>query len=609
MRAGIWENVRIGVVLSALVGAACAPEANEAEDQLASDVLADGATTDADAGTEPAADSGRDDTGAPPDGTGDADGGPDDSDAVSCEIQTCETSDECEAIGPGSSCEDGCCTPRAATGPCTRAGAACASADDSGNAFQCDTDLGVCRLRCTLSAAGEATENGCSVRSNTWCRDAGVIVAPIDPETGNPLNGLCLPGDCASQFNDVGEVATEVCAGVTPAGGEGPCGTDDCTCVAAGNSASFCVYAGTAEVGDPCGLAELGGPTCSAGLTCFESRCVQPCDRNQESDPCTRRAEECLNLIASAGNHKPGICAQPCTPYSVGECSNGLSCIPAVGSRGPTDWYCSLPIWEVAPWDERCSSRNPAFTACEERSVCSPVNSVQSACLQYCDPDNAGPGTAGSCFDSATLGEQICVRTSIPGIGLCKESCDPYPRHPTSSYPGCDDPGNTCYPFSQFEDRLSPLLGECKRDGEGSDTGEPCASVGFFGGNCTDAGYCLASRAGSDTGICRPMCEPFVSDAGCPEGLMCTPGFPLTGTIARSFCADPDQRAGLGDRCAEPGQTCADDSTVCLPTGSGSENECVKICRVGIVGDCPADRTCTAGGAGSTTPSYVGFCR
>jgi hypothetical protein len=261
-------------------------------------------------------------------------------------------------------------------------------------------DPAFCRQRCNADTADDTSSEDCPL--NSWCFDVGGTTAG--------LAGACVPGDCATNIFD-----DAACDGTG-------------TCLPIGNGASFCINAGTATEGDPCGLDQSTTPpasdVCAPGLLCQDNTCIQPCDlRNGDAD--CGEGDECLSAFDITPRNRPGLCGNSCTPFSTGECGESALCQPALGRAGVNTWLCTPTPDndEVAP-GEIC---NTAENHCQEGYLC--VGTEQDAegntiarCLAVCDPaaELAGDSPCGGDVAGATLIESVAFGAasgylSLPG--------------------------------------------------------------------------------------------------------------------------------------------------------------------------------------------------
>jgi hypothetical protein len=352
---------------------------------------------------------------------GDTDAGPT-PDGSTCE-DPCTRARDCEALGDNFICESGCCVEDDTPVPCTRVGQECSEDGQSTDSFLCDTGLGQCLQRCA-DALTESSEGGnCPPRSNTFCFALNDPEPPIDPNTGDVLDGVCVPGDCSSQFGEDGAPDTTVCSGVTPLGETVACGDDDCTCNPVGNGASFCVTAGPGEVGDACLLESdadgnlTGADQCAGGLTCFRNVCVQACNAGADTS-CTTEEEtqfcleggtcECQEVLDTSGDNEPGICAQACEPFSANECPTGATCTPSWGRFGLNDWLCTPNAATPIPAGGECDLDLGNFGQCAEGSICvAEAEGSPGVCTSLCDPRNPNSGALAACGGAAAGPEVV----------------------------------------------------------------------------------------------------------------------------------------------------------------------------------------------------------
>lgn len=356
-----------------------------------------------DTGTDVDVDADGGDTGLDvPGDTGGGDGG-------TCE-NPCARTSECRAAGfENGICVDGCCEEQTTTASCARHLAVCDSDEATTDGFVCDTAAGLCLQRCSSDETLDARGGNCPVGS--YCFADAVTDGPVDPVSGNTLDGVCGAGSCdGSIFDDA------ACEGVDL--GDVTCTGDTCTCLPIANGASFCISAGTAAEGDACGLSDADAPptsdSCEAGLLCFENTCTQPCDLNS---PACDEGETCIEAYDVTTRNKPGICGVECTAYSSGECGDGFVCEPVIGRFDINAWMC-MPAQGRDPADgslsgpvgegEECfSGTNTISGNCEEGFFCLQAEeNGPSFCEKTCDPTGESDEALASCGGDA-VGPQI----------------------------------------------------------------------------------------------------------------------------------------------------------------------------------------------------------
>ena len=351
---------------------------------------------------------------APPDDGADAvdtgDGTADTADAPACgDLTPCDPGDSCDG---DFTCHQGCCVP---TTECAAQDQPCTGASFDTDGFVCDLPVGICGRRCDT-----ATPWNCPLGS--WC------VTTDRPAQAR--DGLCRNSECDDICFDPASCADSA---FTCDAGDG---AGSGTCVAFGQDANLCLDAGeTVEGGDCAGEADAidNGLPCAAGLRCFEGKCVVPClyDDTNPAGGCAGDPE-CLPAFVFAGDNKPGICGEPCDPFSTGQCDAGWGCTFAVaeGTIEVTTWYCSdlpgdgLPTVEI---EEECSTADPPTNLCEEGHYCH-VETTTGMCVQYCDLDDGsgdladcpvlggdpvlGDGVGSSAFGDVTTYETVAAATS-----------------------------------------------------------------------------------------------------------------------------------------------------------------------------------------------------
>ncbi|MFT6400596.1 MAG: hypothetical protein ACJAYU_005374 [Bradymonadia bacterium] len=437
----------------------------------------------------------------------------------------------------------------------------CDGPEDTTVEFFCDEEESRCLARCDFASANETDSADCP--SNSFCLIELTGGAPEE------LNGACVSGDCTGSIFD-------------PRG----CAADE-TCLAVGNGASFCIPAGTAGVGEVCGVSELEEPPdsdiCDPGLRCLFSSCVEPCRLGAGCDG----ADTCVAVFDSTPVNSSGMCGTHCPDF--GTCTTGV-CEPAFGRFGITDWICDE---NDAPRGDEGDPCAGAAELCEEDLTCFDIGTPalpEPTCVEECVP--------GSSCD----GGDICVSSAADGFGFCLDECSPYPR----SSGGCAA-DETCYPFVTDTSRAVAPSGYCSGDPGTVGPGGLCPNPGFLGGDCEDFAACL-DLAEDGSGECLPLCDPFVRGqcSSFPSFSTCSGVPPLIGQLAFSFCTDA-QPGSIGGFCFEEGFPCSADGSLCLDmTGFGAE--CLQVCRVGF-SDCDSG-TCQTGGLNpDVVPPYMGLCQ
>ena len=340
-----------GMFLTALVG--CSDDAAKStETDTGSDTTADTDTTDT--GT---ADTALDTIEVDTTDTGGA---------ISCtRTADCETQ-----LGVGFICESGVCVEQLLPDPCAADGQECTDpASQQTDEFVCVEETAgataVCRQLCNADTADETGSQDCPL--NTFCFDVGATSA-------SGLTGACTPGDCDTNIFD-----DAACDGVG-------------TCFPVGHGASFCIGAGTAIEGEPCGLDTTTTPpdsdTCAPGLLCSTNVCVEPCNRTNGNADCTDGLT-CLAAFDFTPRNRPGLCGTACDAFSVGQCPTDETCQPFLGRAGVNIWACVASTGDTTfgP-DEICDETG----ACEEGYLCIGTETdaggnTISRCTQLCDTE------------------------------------------------------------------------------------------------------------------------------------------------------------------------------------------------------------------------------
>ena len=568
-------------------------------DTGAADTSIDSDTTVDDTGT-PGDDTGTtedtavDDTGTASDTTPDdttADTTPDTVDTGTGDTSVgfpCTTNADCIAtLGDTFECVSGSCVEAAGPVPCAVDGQACTDpATQQNDTFACvadDTGTGaVCRQFCDADNADATGSVDCP--ANSYCIDIGT--SNIDG-----LTGACIPGDCTTNIFD-----TSACSGTG-------------TCLPVGNGASFCITAGTARVGAACNVSTAATPPtsdiCARGLLCSNNTCIAPCNRANGNADCGA-GESCLGAFDNTPRNRPGLCGQGCNAFSTGTCDLGTSCQPILGRTGLNVWAClaenagpTYGIGEVCDPTANCAEGS----LCIEDDVDALGNPV-SHCIQLCSPEEE---LAGGSPCNALLNPEVCAPSRVAGLGLCNESCTPFPRSPGSTY-GCSGTGDGCRPIVLTDTAVTEPRGVCDPNTGTTRNFATCSSSGTFG-ECLDFGLCYdTSNDGLTNPTCAPLCPPLAQTPICGAGATCSAILPLVGNLAFSVCTRNFNAAAIGARCTTEGDPCTDAGTVCLDTGSGPV--CVLACREGY-DDCARDAgtTCNTGLLNpDVVPAFMGIC-
>jgi hypothetical protein len=351
---------------------------------------------------------------------GNGDGGGSDSDAETdgsapvCEggETACSRDRDCLEAGlTGFTCEAGCCVEDNTLPPCTRPGATCESDDQTTDSFVCDTGVGVCLARCADATTDETQGTNCPPNTNSFCFQTNEVDPPVNEVTGDLLDGICIPGDCTTGFNEAGEPDPSVCDGVTSIFGENPvCAGGACTCLPFGNGASYCAAGGSKQLGETCGSTDTD--LCEGGLACELGLCVEPCLLGAEGTcadggPLCPEGETCtcLDVTDTSGTNRPGVCSVECDPFSANSCTEGSQCTPIWGRFGLNGWICR-PTDSDSPIaiGEACNPTEGVFGTCVEGALClsedADVPDV-GTCSSICDPLGVSRGENAGCAAAA----------------------------------------------------------------------------------------------------------------------------------------------------------------------------------------------------------------
>jgi len=485
------------------------------------------------------------------------------------------------ACGTGTPCGvDECCYE-----PCTAHLAPCSSIEEHSAGFFCDVDRGHCLERCDTDDPEAERGDNCPTRS--FCIELTGV-----PD-GTTLDGVCLDAECDSVFD------LDACEGV------GTCTAATCTCRPFFNDANFCFPSGVAAPGASC----TATADCRVGTTCFLGTCTELCDVTEGAGACLGSAGarcagaagcECRDVFPSTTTNPGGVCAVSCPPNSEGACPVGTSCVFVVDREDTTQWLCApLPPEGLAAPGAECGAPTVP-PRCVEGYVCSTQLDGVNRCVETCRMSVGAP-------DCST--GDICLESTIDGLGICRASCDPYPRTGGAGY-GCANDSDTCRPLVPSGDFRDNPIGICELEIGSVAQGGTCFNPGFLAGSCVDFAACLAAASGDPTGSCFPLCAPFSgSGPQCGAGNTCSAVPPALGNLAFSFCLPPANPQSAFQPCASAGAPCAEDGTLCVNAGAGAQ--CYPICRAGLA-DCASypGRSCAAPAftPGGDIPEYIGLC-
>ena len=501
---------------------------------------------------------------------------------------SCTRTADCEVqFGAGFICVNGVCVEQLLPDPCIADGQECTDpAAQETDEFVCVSDTAgataVCRQLCNAETADETSSEDCPL--NTYCFDVGATSA-------SGLTGACTPGDCTTNIFDA-----TACDGVG-------------TCFPVGHGASFCISAGTAIEGEPCGLDTSTTPPdsdiCAPGLLCSNSLCVAPCDRTNGNADCTG-GDACLAAFDFTPRNRPGLCGTACSAFSVGQCPADEACQPFLGRAGVNIWACVASTGNTTFGPEEICDETGS---CQEGYLCIGAETdaggnTINRCTQLCDTEAE---LAGDRPCASFSNPEICARSAVAGIGFCQESCQPFPRIPGSNY-GCSTAGERCFPVVLTEDAASAPVGICDANDGTIGPFQPCAEDGTIG-ECADFAVCLDfSDDGAVNPNCNALCAPFEQGAVCGRGATCSAIFPLTGNLNFGICTQEFSAGAIGGRCTAEGTPCEAPGTLCLDTGAGAT--CVLACREGF-DDCANDpgTTCNVGTLNpDVVPVFLGLC-
>jgi hypothetical protein len=333
-------------------------------------------------------------------------------------------------------------------------------------------------------------------------------------------------------------------------------------------------------------------PTCGAGQTCRDGRCVDATVDPSTLPPFTGEVPRpdmgppdaaAQDGAPSDGDTPDGGACTADAQCDDRDACNGRErcvegrCLPGAPLVCADDFDCTADACDPAsgcrftPMDARCTA-GPG-------GRCDPASGCQYA---ICDATTC---TAGPCQTAACEGA-LCVRTSTCAAGqaCCGGAC---------VAAGCDD-GNEC-----TADRCEaagcvnePRTGASCSDGNACTTGDACGGDGVCRGG--------AARSCDDGNVCTDdVCDPARGCANTPNARSCDDGDPCT----------------VGDRCAagrcEPGGPCNDgvDCTVDACTASGcSFTPMNSRCTAMPGGTCSATSGCQYPTCSSATCSPRSPC-
>ena len=237
-------------------------------------------------------------------------------------------------------CEDGqfcqagtCVTPEA---QCAAAGEECDASRPAGDGFLClDLDAfgprpGECVAPCAADGScpsgalcffvAAAADPSCT--SNDDCAEGRECAG------GQCLQTICRPSECDG-FVEGASQCSDLYANV-------PAYASGAQCYNVGNGAQYCYPAGPGQEGDSCGAAIDAiidndfANTCASGLACVDNVCRVAC---VDDDVCTGD-QECILEEQDFVDEGTGICGDACTPFEIGSCGAGETCIPVSGEEG-----------------------------------------------------------------------------------------------------------------------------------------------------------------------------------------------------------------------------------------------------------------------------------
>ncbi len=477
-----------------------------------------------------------------------------------------------------------------------------------GSGYWCSPLTGECAANCAADGRTVSDPDATCPRGSV-CLGVGGDPEP-DPETGRVAVAVCIDGNC-----EPGGAGVEVCDGLVNIFRGELCTGGACTCRSFGPGTSFCAREGDVASGERCAQSD----DCGEGAVCARGICTPlcasgmpgACDDAPASESCADPSDcTCQPLYGDLDPMGPGECATPCDEYADGGCPLGTACAPTWDAERILRWYCAgATVDEPAGIGEVCDVSIGNVGSCESGGICLGFGDSDPVCSRVCDPDAEGrePGSA----DRVCEAGEDCWPTSIDGLGLCRDACEPFPRRGRNGYE-CESSGTTCSPYFPDADDLTVVRGVCDVDFDGVPAGAPCDAVGLST-SCTDGAFCLYpddSVEGDPDRVatCRPQCDPFAEDA-CDEGVCAGTWITVIG-LAAGLCSTEFNDAGIFEPCERPGLPCRDHGSACLLDDDGEGGTCTRVCRVGGDDCLPWGATCLPASRTDGTPTRegIGFC-
>lgn len=336
-------------------------------------------------------------------------------DDVSCVNGTC-VDGECvaatcdPACGPDEACRSGLCIPTSAQ--CEAAGELCNALGEVNDPFICldldgfGTRPGVCVEPC--GANGQCAPGSLcfylSSNAPASCSSSDDCGEYEECSAGACLRTICRPSECD------GFLDNETCDALY----QGVAGyADGSHCYNVGNGARYCYPAGPRGEGDSCGnpfdaiIADNFANTCAAGLACVDNVCQVAC---QDDTVCGDL--QCILVEQNLVDVGTGICGSSCTPFEVGSCGAGQTCLAVSATEG---------VCAPAGDREAFEPCEPGLGQCADGNVC--VTFQNDPVVAQCQP--ACNLTVGAPNDNGTVGElaqaqrdATCPQGEVPQANL-----------------------------------------------------------------------------------------------------------------------------------------------------------------------------------------------
>jgi len=311
-----------------------------------------------------------------------------------------------------------------------------------------------------------------------------------------------------------------------------------------------------------------------------------------------------------------GYCLNECreSDYGTDWCGENSSCAPFQGNTPPS--YCLADGGATRDPGDDCTLRTLA-PSCKEGARCSVDGSGQGKCRSLCvggSDDSEGDLTCESAQTcSAARGEVgPCLNSCTPGQNMEDTSCPENLQACVTNVVGEEGDGQAAFCSASGTneqgdecggsgDPLTSLLQNCEpgtmcAHGTGIKDSLRLALQGMFLEKPrVSAGVCRQSvdNPTAPRPTCRPTCEPFADDPGCPDGEACgldlANGTPLNGVCLEE--GDNIDSPASETKCQDNiGKMCGD-ASYCLPqpASGGVIRRCFEFCNANT------DEGCTEG--------------